>query len=260
MGYLKNPLLRTALEIAEKRVTAQVDRVVTIGERMKQVFARKGVLPDRICVIPNWSIVKDRPDVARQSNPLLAAHGLVHRFVVQYAGNMGVVHDMEPIAEAMRQTAGDADIHWLFIGGGKRRAEIEDAVAANDLKNTTLLSYQPIDRLWTSLNAADVSLVSLRPNMEGLVVPSKLYGALDAGRPVVFIGAPDGEVARVLSRFDCGLQVSDGEGLAGALRQLKSDPGRLAAMGENARNAYAAHFSRQHAIEHFNTLIDELTS
>jgi len=258
MGYLKNAAARRAMTVAENRLEQGVDRVVAIGDRMKNVFERKGVLPERIRVIPNWSVVKTQAEVSRNDNPLLRRLGLLDRFVVQYSGNMGVVHDMALIAQAMIATRTDEELHWLMIGGGKRRGELEAAVRQNDLHNTTFAPYQPLDELWISLRAADVALISLRPEMEGLVVPSKLYGAMEAGVPIVFIGSDDGEVASTLRRFDCGLTVSRCDELVHALTQLKNDPERRRTMGENGQRAYNENYDRGIAIDRFDAMFQEL--
>ena len=100
--------------------------------------------------------------------------------------------------------------------------------------------YQSRDMLSQSLSAADVHLVSLRPELEGLIVPSKFYGITAVGRPAIFIGDTDGEIARLIARYDCGVTVAPGDGaaLAGAVHDLAEDPDRRVKLGKNARRSF----------------------
>lgn len=135
------------------------------------------------------------------------------------------------------------------------------AVAADHLNAVTFLPYQDASAMSDTLALAHVHIVTLRPAFEGLVVPSKTYGIFAAGRPTIFIGAPDGEVARLLQEFSCGLTVPEGDApaLVAAIRMLAADPDRCRAMGENARAAFEAHFTLQHAVARWETLLDRVT-
>src|SRR5262249_12920647 len=122
------------------------------------------------------------------------------------------------------------------------------------------LPYQERRLLKLSLGAADIHLISLRPELEGLIVPSKLYGIAAAGRPIIAITAFEGEVARLVRRHDCGAVVAPGDGdlLAGTLRRLQADPGRLAEMGHHARAMLDAHFTRRDAFARWQSLLEEV--
>ena len=257
MGVLKNPFIRWSLFVVDRNIARGMDEIVVIGDEMGRVFEKKGVASARITTISNWSVAAVEP-VSRARNPLLAEHGLLDKFVVQYSGNMGVVHDLTPICEAMVKTAGIADIHWLMIGDGRRRGEVEKAVQEHGLSNVTMLPYQPFDALSVSLSAADAALVSLWPAMEGLVVPSKLYGAMAAGRPILFVGSLEGEVVRIIERHECGYAASDGDSLARAVTLLKNDAKLRRQMGENARHAYDECYARKHAVRKFDDLLTRL--
>jgi glycosyltransferase involved in cell wall biosynthesis len=110
--------------------------------------------------------------------------------------------------------------------------------------------------------AADLHLVSLRPEMEGLIVPSKFYGIAASARPVGFVGDPDGELARLVSEHDCGFVVPAGRGdlLAEAIRALAADPDRLQRQGMNARQLLDAHFSRASAHDRWHHLLTEVAA
>jgi glycosyltransferase involved in cell wall biosynthesis len=260
MGYLDGEARRALAMAIDKVVLRGFDRIVAVGQRMRERFIAKGIAAGRITVIENWALSEPSVLPSRRDNQLLRELGLAGKFVVQYSGNMGVVHDMQAIVDAAVALRADPEIAFLMIGAGNRRVEIERAIAMHRLDNITLLPYQPAERLPVSLSAADVALVSLRPELEGLVVPSKLYGVLAVGMPAIFIGDQDGEAARTIRRGTCGVTVGGGAELATAIQAMRSDaPGR-ATMGASARRLFEAELRRSFGIAKYEALIDDLGS
>jgi len=150
------------------------------------------------------------------------------------------------LAAAQRLQATD-EIRFLIVGGGSGLEALRVAARERGLSNLLFAAYQSEATLADTLAAADVHLVCLRPELEGLVVPSKLYGILAAGRPALFWGDPDGEVARELRRTAAGLSVAAGDGaaLAAAIEGLRTDPAQCAAMSRAARAAYLERYTRE---------------
>ena len=237
------------------------DSNVVLGERMAALVRAAGA-PDRVSVSPNWALEAIVPRDKERASVLRAAHGLASRFIVGYSGNLGRVHDSATMIDAMRllDTTHEG-IAWLFIGGGAKLTDVKQAVAAERLGAVTFLPYQDASTMSDTLALAHVHIVTLRPAFEGLVVPSKTYGIFAAGRPTIFIGAPDGEVAGLLRTFSCGLTVPEGDApaLVAAVRTLAADPDMCRAMGENARAAFEAHFTLHHAVARWETLLDRVT-
>ena len=134
----------------------------------------------------------------------------------------------------------------MLIGDGARRAMLDEA-AARESSNILLKPYQPRELLRQSLCVADVHIVTLRPEMEGLVVPSKFYGTAAVARPTIFIGDPEGEIGTVVREAGCGLCVGQGDvaGLVDAIRRLKEDPALCERMGRNARRVLEERFDRR---------------
>jgi glycosyltransferase involved in cell wall biosynthesis len=124
------------------------------------------------------------------------------------------------------------------------------------------LPYQERGTLKRSLGVPDVHLISQRPELEGLILPSKLYGIAAAGRPIIAITASDGEIAQLVRRHDCGIVVEPGESerLADTLRCLRTSPGRLAEMGHRARAMLDARFTCRHAFKRWRSLIENVAS
>jgi glycosyltransferase involved in cell wall biosynthesis len=225
------------------------DRIAAVGRCMKERITDRGIDPEKISVIPNWPPSSVSP-IPHDNNPFRADHDLDDRFVVMYSGNLGLAHPFDGIlgaAERLQKT--DPEVLFLFVGDGPRKNELQSAAERRGLDNVRFLPFQPFDRLAESLSAADVHLVTMRPSAEGLVVPSKLYGALQAGRPTLFLGPSGSEAARVLRENDCGtvLEPDAAADLAAAVRHWKENPDRRQAAGRRARTAVADQQSRSAA-------------
>jgi glycosyltransferase involved in cell wall biosynthesis len=225
---------------------------VVLGESMAEVVARAGALAGRIRVIPNWADMEAVRPVAAADNPLRRAWGLEDKIVVCYSGNMGRVHEFDTILDAAQDLAGKAaSIVFLFIGGGAQRRTIEDEVRRRGLPNVQFRPYQDRAGLSLSLGVGDVHLVSQRPEVEGYVFPSKLYGILAAGRPAVFIGDREGEIGALVEREGIGVAVRQGAaaGLAEQLLRLAGDAALREAMGARARTLLCERYDKRIAFK-----------
>lgn len=248
---------------------------VVLGERMKEHLIAHGVAPQNMAIIPNFADGTLITPLEREANPLRACWGLEDRFVVAYSGNLGRAHEYATLIDAIARLEKDPQtlsqsnaqttspsiprILWLFIGGGALYEAFRTEVTKRGLTSVRFEPYQPRERLAQSLSAGDVHLVSLRPELEGLIVPSKFYGIAAAGRPTIFIGHEDGEIARLLAQNDCGITVGegDGAGLAHAILALANAPQRALAMGKNARAAFEKHWDKKAVLQHWRALLDE---
>jgi glycosyltransferase involved in cell wall biosynthesis len=217
---------------------------VVIGRRMQEFLLRRGVRRETIHVIENWAGTKPgRPRRADESE-LRASIGCAQKFVVGYSGNLGRAHEYTIFLDAAAALQADAQIQFLFIGGGAHMDALRVGARWRGLDNIRFLPYQPRESLADSLAAADVHLVSLLPKLEGLIVPSKFYGILAAGRPVIFIGDPDGELAREIRDSQCGISIpaASAADLVAAIRDLRANVEQRTAMGERARALFRERF------------------
>jgi colanic acid biosynthesis glycosyl transferase WcaI len=192
--------LRRARDVSLRAATMNV----AIGERMREYFAARGISPSKLCVIENWADAEAIRPKPTSASTLRSQLGLVDHFVVCYSGNLGRAHEFETLLGAATLLRKYAEFVFLVIGGGVKMDALRNTVAALGLANFRFLPYQPRATLEDSLAAADLHIVSLIPALEGLIVPSKLYGVMSAGRPVVFIGDRNGDIGRVIARAQCG--------------------------------------------------------
>jgi len=232
------------------------DHVVAVGRCMRErLVADRGLGADDVSVVPNWPPSGVAP-VPHDANPFRDEHNLDGRFVVMYSGTMGLAHPFEAVLDAAaRLQGGRAEICFLLVGEGPRRADLRREVARRGLDNVRFVPFQPKARLAQSLSAADLHLVTMRPELEGLVVPSKLYGALGAGRPVCFLGPEGSEAARLVNEHDCGTVLPDvgGAGLADAVRRWHDDPDRWRTACDRAYTAVRGAFAA--AVQRFDSVL-----
>ena len=236
---------------------------VVLGERMAEVVARAGAQASRIRVIPNWADSEAILPVAAADNPLRREWGLEGKFVVCYSGNMGRVHEFDTILDAAQRLSAKAEtIVFLFIGGGAQRGWVEDEVRRRGFLNVQFRPYQDRAGLSYSLGVGDLHLLSQRPEVEGYVFPSKLYGILAAGRPLVFIGDRQGEISLLVEREGIGVAVEQGDaaGLANQVMWLAGDAVLSEAMGAKARALLCERYDKKIAFKAWLALLEELES
>lgn len=230
---------------------------VVLGEHMARRVAAMGVAPRRIRIVHNFAdgaVIRPEPPTR---NPLRTEWNLRDRFVVGYSGNLGRAHEFDTILAAAEELRHREDIVFLFIGDGHRRGPLAAEVDRRGLRNVLFRPLQPLDALSHSLGVPDVHLVSLLPSLEGLIVPSKIYGIAAAGRPALFIGDPDGEVALLVRRHDFGTAVPVGAGarLAAEIELLAASPERWHHWSANARAAFERLYHRDAAVAQWLELL-----
>jgi colanic acid biosynthesis glycosyl transferase WcaI len=246
---LRGPLLSLILNLRDRCLKSAVLNIV-LGERMRAVVAGFGVPSERIHLIPNWTDDEEIHPIPRTSNPLRREWQLEGKFVVGYSGNLGRAHEYDTVLGAAEIVKNNPDIIFLLAGGGHQFDALAALVKERGLNNFRFVPYQDRTTLKYSLGLADVHWVSLRPALEGLIVPSKIYGVAAAARPIISITARDGEVAALIEKYQCGINVEPGDanGLAGVLLHLSMHPDACAAMGDRCRAMLDSHLTRRHAL------------
>src|SRR5437867_7017846 len=156
-----------------------------------------------------------------------------------HSGNVGLSQNLDVLLEAAARLMGKERLAIVIVGNGARREALESEARGRGLSNVRFLPYQLKTQLSESFASADAFLVSLKPGIEGYIVPSKLYGILAAGRPYVAAVDPSCEVATIAREYGCGLLAAPGDpdALAAAISTMADDPAIARAMGGRARSA-----------------------
>ncbi len=236
-------------------------RIVAIGDLMRDRIAARGIPRDRIAVIGNWS--DDVAIVARADRSPALRRDLsipAGAFVLEYSGNLGRAHEYDTLLDAAERLRARGDIVFLFIGGGYALDQLRRAVAERGLTSFRFAAYQPRDLLSQSLGLGDAHWLSLLPGFEGLIVPSKMFGICAAGRAVVAVCDPAGEVPRILGDGDACLVVPPGDGarLAATIVALADDRARCEAIGARARAVLDQGHRRGDALAKWRDLIADI--
>ncbi len=254
-----SPLVRL-LRSVDSWSLRRARRVVTLTASMRATLLRRGISADLVAIVPPWSpetVVKSGAGGGWRRELGLREEVLV----VCYAGNLGIGHDAASLLEAIRQTADDAGIAWLVVGGGYGHRMISEASVVHQIGNVRMLDFVPRERLATLLATADVHVVTLEPAFETVMFPSKFVSALGIGRCTVVVGSADGEMASTVREHDCGLVVSpgDGLGLARAIRSCATDRRSTETRGARARQAYVIRFAAERALCQWREILESVT-
>jgi glycosyltransferase involved in cell wall biosynthesis len=261
LGVLRpGSLLARAWRRLTAVILANASVVVVIGRDMADLIRRK--MPadrlDRIVLIPNWSDERHVRPVPAEENAFRREHDLAGRFVVQYSGRLGEKHNLEPLIDAARMLR-DTNVLFQFVGEGAKKSKLQAMVSRYGLTNVQFLPYQPMDRLAETLSAGDVSVVCLETGHTGISVPSKAYGVMAAGTPILGMLDPVGEIAQTIKETGCGVLVDPNpDDVAATIRDLMADPSRTAAMGAAARQAFLEKYTLTHAAEAYDRVLSPM--
>jgi colanic acid biosynthesis glycosyl transferase WcaI len=255
--FLNGPIAKSLAYLRDRCLKTAMANVV-LGSHMADKVAAHGGTKDRIHLIANWSEDDQIAPVPAGENPLRREWGLEGKFVVGYSGNLGRAHEFDTVLAAAEHLKNNSDVVFLFIGGGHLTNRLIKTVKDRGLSNFRFMDYQDQAALKFSLSVPDVHWISLKPEVEGLIVPSKVYGIAAAGRPIIAICTKDGEIARMVQQYRCGVVVEPGnaDALVGTILQLSKDVGRRTEMGHQARAMLDSQFSRRKALERWRRLLE----
>jgi glycosyltransferase involved in cell wall biosynthesis len=231
----------------------QAARVIVLGEDMRERVLAKGVDPSRVVVIrdgasiPAPAVPADHPAIREIRDSA--------EFVVLHAGNLGFYGAWPTLLGAARILPQNG-IRMVFIGDGANRKQLEELNQGCPI--VRFLPFRPVNEIPCVMAAGDLHIVTIRRGLGGVVVPSKMYSILAAGRPILAVAPEDTDVARIVRHEDCGLVIDPDkpEDVAAAIQTLQSDPARLEAMGQRARKA-SEKYVKEKELEKFAGVLEE---
>jgi glycosyltransferase involved in cell wall biosynthesis len=225
-------------------------KVIVLGEDMRNRIVAKGVRSEQIEIVRDGAEIPSTDSLRSQLDAeiIRAIRGDFH-FVLLHAGNLGFYGAWPSLIAAARQLSGDG-IGLVFVGEGAQRKEIE--LLATGLSNVRFLPFFPASKVSSVLAAADAHLITVKRGLEGVVVPSKMYGILVAGKPIVAVAPRETDAVTLGERFkfSVGADPDRPDEIARTIRKLAADPELVAQMGEAAR--HSAHcFDRAKELQNF---------
>jgi colanic acid biosynthesis glycosyl transferase WcaI len=259
LGRLENPLLVGLLRKLVGFYLARADRVVAIGETMRARLEEKGAPRGRLRVISNWvqaSVLTPQP----RDNAWAREHDLVDKFVVMHSGNVGHAQDLDALVRAATFLRDLDRLAIVVVGAGARHAELVALAERLEVDSIQFLPYQGRDVLPDSLSAADLHIVGLAKGLSGYVVPSRMYGVMAVGRPVIVAAEPTSETAKIVESVGCGIVVPPGrpELITETIRKAYAGEYDLDDMGSRARRFAVEEADRSVAVERYRTVFREV--
>lgn len=254
LGVIKaNGVLDKAVGLLADSSRKHADGLLSLGDCMTARLLRRGIGSRQIHLTENWS--------SAQGITPLPRPGDAADLVLLYSGNLGLAHDLDTFAQAMLELQDEPRFHFIFVGGGGRRAELQSFVDTHHLSSVEFRGYVPRDLLSEGLSIGDIGVVLQNSNCSGLVVPSKVYGIMAAGRPLLFIGPADATPALTIDRHHCGWRIDNGDvsALVQLLRHLSSHPDEVRSAGANARLALEQHYDLPIAVERMARILEGAT-
>ncbi len=240
-------------EKMHRRALKQAARVIVLGDDMRERILAKGVAPERVVIVRDGtSFPASMPE---PNDPVVQELRCGFQFVVLHAGNLGFYGAWGTLLKAA-QILSNENTGLVFIGGGANQAVL-GASAAN-LPNVRFLPFRSVEQVPHVMMAGDLHIVTVRRGLEGVVVPSKLYSILAAGRPVLAVAAANSDAARIVVESGCGLAADpdDPAAVAATIRELRGDPSRLAEMGRRARET-AKKYATVNELERFVGIMEQ---
>ena len=227
-------------------------RVIVLGEDTRERIVAKGIDPARVVVVRDGT--RGNPHLAPQDHPVSQEIRSGYPFVVLHAGNLGFYGAWDTIIKAAGMLPHEG-VGFIFVGEGAMRPQVE--AAAHGIPSIKFMPFRPPEEVPYVLAAGDLHVITVKRGLEGVVVPSKLYSTLAAGRPILAVAPENCDAARVVDRLGCGVVVDpdDPAAVAAAVRELSADRPRLARMGERALQA-APGFAQSKELQHFRQVVE----
>jgi glycosyltransferase involved in cell wall biosynthesis len=262
----KGGMMSRVMRAMNRLLFRRLDHLICLDQAMVDLLIgqygpKRQALPTTI--IPNWERASFFPRLEGANEPptwdQAQALGLRDSFVVLYLGNTGVGHPFETVMEAAKQLK-DEGVKFLFVGGGKRWAWLEEAKKREGLTNLLLNGYVQKELTGSVMMAADCALITLGEEMVGVMSPSKLHSNLAMGLPVIYVGPKTSNVDEAIERFGCGVSLRQGdvEGVVQFIREARADGAKLAGLQAKARQAFEAAYCDEQTLPQFERVLTGL--
>ena len=240
-------------ERMHRRALRQAARVIVLGDDMRDRIISKGIDPLRVVVVRDGASLPS--SLPPPSDSIVQQIRSGFPFVALHAGNLGFYGAWETLLKAA-EILRNENTGLVFVGSGANRARLEASAAGAE--NVRFLPFQPVDKVAHVIMAGDVHIVTIRRGLEGVVVPSKIYSIIAAGRPVLAVAAENSDAARIVTESGCGLAANpdDPAAVAAAIRAMRQDPAGLANMGVRARET-AKKYAKVNELQRFVEILEE---
>lgn len=260
--YVRNGAIKRDSSIArilyaiEKFVYDKSNVLTVISGDFQRTVIKKGVAEEKIKIIPNFVDVQ-RLKPGKKNNSFAQELGLVDKFVVLYAGNIGITQSFDSLLKAAELLKDETGIIFLIVGDGVQRNHVAKMIKEKKQSNVILQPYQPSNRVPDIYATADVGLVPLMTGNAHVTLPSKLYTIMATGTAALVAVDLDSDIVSVVQDNEAGIAVppDDAQSLAKAVRILFEDSIKCRQYGENGRNVALSKYSRDIISKQYSDLL-----
>lgn len=264
VDFTHNKLVLNAMMMLDKYSCRQASKVIIVGRDMIETLQKRFKKMIPYAHINNWINEEEIYPLARNHSKVLEfkrKYGLEDKFVIMYSGNIGLYYDLPNILKTIEKFKAESGVAFAFIGEGSVLEELRTYKEANQLSNVVFIPYQPKNELIYSLNAGDVHFVVNAKGIKGVSVPSKLYGVMAVGKPVLGIMDEGAEARLIVEEAKCGISEEPGdyraiEGLIEKYIKLQGSE-ELERMGARGREYLIRNLTRKVSVEKYR---DEILS
>lgn len=215
VNYSKSKLILKMMLYLDKFTCRMSNKVIIVGRDMEETLqCRFKDSPPVYCIINNWVDEKNIYPLAYDNDNVLAfkrKYNIENRFIFMYSGNIGLYYDLENIIKVVEKFKKVKDIAFVFIGEGSVKSKLEMYKEKHNLVNVVFIPYQSKENLIYSLNAGDVHWCVNAKGLKGVSVPSKLYGIMSVGKPVLGVLEDGSEAKIIIEEARCGYVVEPGD-------------------------------------------------
>lgn len=268
IGYTRQKWLFKIARSLDNISCIASNHIITVGKDMQEtlVYRFRGRRVPVNSVINNWTDEEDIVPLQRDHPKIkqfLTEHQLENKFIVMYSGNLGLYYDLENIIQITNEFKDSSEIMFVFIGEGGVKKKMELYVKNHEIPNVLFLPFQPKEKLKYTLNAAHVHLVVNQKGIKGVSVPSKIYGVMAAGKPIIGVLESGSEASLLIENSNCGVVVEPHSyqkiaQIIGSISEMNSD--ELDQMGLKGRTYLENHLAKKKAIEKYRHLLQAISS
>ncbi len=236
------------------------DEIIVLNSEMKRkLLSLYRISPNKISVIPTWVDTKKVRNIPRKENWFIKKHKLKNKFVIMYSGNQGRGHDFKTIIETASLLSQFKEFIFIFIGNGQQNKYLINEVKRLNLRNCMFLPFQNLKDLPYSLSAADISIVTLKRNLEGIIAPSKLYGYFSTSIPVAAISSKNSYLKKIIEENNCGKWFlnNDFKNFAKWIISANQNKENLQKMGQNGRDFILKNATLEICCAKYKEIIDK---
>jgi colanic acid biosynthesis glycosyl transferase WcaI len=257
LNYFSNIYLYNKLKKIRNFSLKEAEAIVVIGNLMSSFFQKQNISLNNIHVIPNFADEDNILPIPTDKNFLIKEYGLEKKFIIGYSGNLGRAHDMEFIINIAKKLQKNTNIIFLITGGGYYFSKLKKEAHDNMLSNIIFKNYISDELLAMSLSTSNVHLISLKPTLEALIVPSKFYGICAVGKPSIIIGDINGELGTEVLRNHCGYvhDSTNTNEICESILELQKNNTKCKLFGNNARNLFINNYTKQMFVKRWTKLI-----